>query len=104
MGWINHENQWRGEGSAAAIGTRPADLKLLYCTRSWEEAQAVVERYNIRYIFVGGLERAAYTPSDPACPLGLVEAKFVRNLHTAFQAGDVTIYEYSTLASRNPLP
>lgn len=104
LGWINHENQWRGAGSGAAIGTRPADLKQLYCTRSWEEARAVLERYHIRYILVGGLERAAYPLNSAACPLGLVEAKFVRNLPTAFQAGDVSIYEYSGNATANPTP
>jgi uncharacterized membrane protein len=95
LGWIGHENQWRGEGSAQAIGTRQKDLELLYCTRSWSEARAILERYRIRYIVVGMLERANYLPDPEVCPNGLVEAKFQRSLKALFQSGGVAIYEYT---------
>jgi len=95
LGWVGHENQWRGESSATAIGSRQSDLQMLYCTRSFSEARDILDRYNIRYVVVGSLERASYVPEPDQCPSGLVEAKFQRSLRQAFQAGGVTIYEYA---------
>jgi uncharacterized membrane protein len=95
LGWVGHENQWRGESSAATVGSRQSDLQQLYCTRSWSEARAILDRYNIRYIIVGSLERSNYVPDSEQCPSGLIEAKFQRSLGTAFQAGGVMIYEYA---------
>lgn len=94
LGWVGHENQWRGDTASEAIGSRQSDLQRLFCTREWEEARAILEQYNIRYVFVGGLERAAYLPDENACPLGLMEEKFMRYLTPAFNAGPVTIYVY----------
>jgi YYY domain-containing protein len=94
LGWVGHENQWRGDTASSAIGSRQSDLQRLYCSRDWEEARAILEQYNIRYVFVGGLERLTYKPDENACPLGLQEDKFQRRLEPAFEAGPVTIYIY----------
>jgi uncharacterized membrane protein len=88
LGWDFHEVQWRG--GSEALGTRQEDIARLYCSRDWEEAQEVIQRYNIRYIVVGNLERGAYTPQT--CSGGLNDAKFLRNLPVAYQSGEVTIY------------
>ncbi len=93
LGWVGHQSQWRGGG--LEMGTRKEDLALLYCTRLWEEARLVLDRYNVRYIIVGPLERSAYQPEAGICNAGLVEAKFIRNLTPVFKQGGVTIYEYS---------
>ncbi len=95
LGWVGHENQWRGEGSVASVGSRQGDLARLYCTRDWDEAKTILERYNIRYVIIGDLERTTYKPDQASCPLGLVETKFTRNLATVFQSGPVKIYEYA---------
>ena len=87
LGWPGHESQWRG--GATEIGTREQDIAQLYKTTSWTEAEKIINQYNIRYIFVGGLERSAYRIS---------EAKFQNNLKIVFQKGSVTIYEYSGIA------
>jgi uncharacterized membrane protein len=55
----------------------------LYAVAEWETAQEILDRYDIRYVVVGTLERMA----------PLQEAKFSRYLRVAFQQGDVTIYE-----------
>ncbi|MBN1538461.1 MAG: hypothetical protein JW908_17125 [Anaerolineales bacterium] len=91
LGWIGHESQWRGGG--AEMGSRMGDIERLYCTRNWDEAQSILGRYNIRYVFVGSLERSTYTPGQTGCPNGLYEAKFDEYLMSAFQVGDVTVYE-----------
>ena len=91
LGWPGHESQWRG--GAEEMGSRQADLARLYCTRSWEEARAILEQYGIRYVYVGDLERLTYTPEPGSCPSGLFESKFSQHLTPVYQAGGVSIYE-----------
>lgn len=88
LGWDFHETQWRG--SSLLLGTRQNDIQRLYCTRDWNEAQEIINLYNIRYIFLGNLERSDFTPAN--CPGGLNDVKFIRNLAVAFQQGEVTVY------------
>jgi YYY domain-containing protein len=80
LGWPGHESQWRG--GYEEQGSRQGDIETLYATKDWQTASEIISRYNIRYIYVGGLERR-----DP-----LQEEKYQRNLQVAFQRGNVTIY------------
>lgn len=89
LGWPGHESQWRG--GAREMGSRQVDIQTLYCTANWEQAKAIIQQYNIRYIYVGSLERTTYTPQS--CGAGLSEAKFSQNLIRAYHQGDVTIYQ-----------
>ncbi|MCC7130916.1 MAG: hypothetical protein IT297_11020, partial [Anaerolineae bacterium] len=57
-------------------------------------ARQILEKYNIRYVFVGNLERQTYTSANLNCPIGLVEVKFMRNMLPVFTQGQVAIYEY----------
>ncbi len=93
LGWPGHESQWRGGG--AEMGSRESDIKQLYETPSWQDAQSILQRYNIRYVFVGSSERNSYRVN---------ETKFQQHLKPVFQQGSVTIYEapdFNTVAS-NP--
>jgi YYY domain-containing protein len=82
LGWPMHEGQWRG--GYEPQGTRQDDIARLYQTRNWEEAKAVLDQYNIRYVYVGTLERSTYR---------VYEAKFQSHLRQVFKQGDVVIYE-----------
>jgi YYY domain-containing protein len=93
LGWMGHESQWRGGNEA--MGSRQSDLESLYCSRSWEETFAILEKYQIRYIFLGDLERSTYQPGVGNCPYGIVEIKFVRNLALVYESDQTLIYEYS---------
>jgi YYY domain-containing protein len=81
LGWGNHEGQWRDQ---ALQGTRGDDIQTLYVTNDWPTTQDIIDRYNIRYIYVGSLERSTYQVN---------EEKFNRFLKPVFQQGNVTIYE-----------
>jgi uncharacterized membrane protein len=81
LGWDNHESQWR---DFALQGTRKADIEMLYTTNDWTAAQEIIDRYNIRYIYVGNLERNTYNVN---------QEKFDRFLKPIFQQGSVTVYE-----------
>jgi uncharacterized membrane protein len=92
LGWYGHESQWRGGGDL--LGPRLNDLFRLYCSRDWSETKGILDRYQIRYVVVGNLEREAYRAKENNCDTGLNETKFIRYLKTAFKPGNVTIYEY----------
>ncbi len=81
LGWPGHESQWRGGGEE--MGTREGDVQTLYRSMSWEEAREILQRYGIRYIFIGSLERSS---------LRVAEEKFAANLPIVFQNDTVTIY------------
>jgi YYY domain-containing protein len=82
LGWPGHESQWRG--GMREIGSREPDVERLYRARQWEQASEIIEKYNIRYVFLGSLERSTYRPD---------EALFRRNLVEVFRSNEVTIYE-----------
>ena len=81
LGWPGHELQWRG--GYEEQGSRQGDIETLYATPDWQTASDIIARYNIRYVFVGSLERG-----NP-----LQEEKFQRNMRLAFQQGQVAVYE-----------
>jgi uncharacterized membrane protein len=80
LGWPGHESQWRGGHEEQ--GSRQSDIETLYATADWQVASEIIARYNIKYVFVGNLERGEL----------LREEKFQNHLHVAFQQGLVTIY------------
>lgn len=82
LGWPGHESQWRGGGEPQ--GTRQEDVATLYTTPDWETARAILEKYNIRYVYIGGTERTS---------MPVIEDKFVGNLKLVFQQEIVSIYE-----------
>ena len=80
LGWGNHEGQWR---DVALQGSRREDIETLYTTPDWQTTQLILKRYNVRYVFVGNLERSSYRVN---------EEKFNNFLKPVFQQGSVTIY------------
>jgi len=91
LGWTGHESQWRG--GAEEMGTRQPDLIQLFCSRNIDETMAIVEKYNIRYIFLGDLERATYKADGTTCPTGVVDIKFDNAFVLVFQNDRVKIFE-----------
>ena len=58
LGWPGHESQWRG--GATEMGSRAEEIARLYETDFGDEAVLIVEKYKIRYIYLGNLERMQY--------------------------------------------
>jgi uncharacterized membrane protein len=81
LGWPGHEGQWRDN---ALQGSRQGDIQTLYTTPDWSIAQEILNRYNIRYVYVGPLERSTYPVN---------EEKFNLFLKLVYQQGNVAIYE-----------
>lgn len=82
LGWVGHESQWRG--GYEEIGSRQADVKELYSTSKWDQAQAIIDMYNIRYIVVGNTEMSTYQVD---------QYKFDEHLEKVFDSQTVDIYE-----------
>jgi uncharacterized membrane protein len=83
LSWPGHEAQWRG--SYAPVEGRQDDVDRLYSTESQTEAAAIVEKYNVDYIYVGELERETY----PAAAL----QKFDTMYRVKYREGDAVIYQ-----------
>ncbi|MBK5107648.1 MAG: hypothetical protein JJE12_05935, partial [Anaerolineales bacterium] len=67
------------------IGTREEDIEAIYVSNDWERTQLLLDMYNVRYIYIGSLERRSYR---------INEAKFDRFLgEPVYEAGQVSIYE-----------
>jgi uncharacterized membrane protein len=95
LGWPGHEGQWRGGG--LEMGSRQDDISNLYRTRDWNEAQIILDRYQIRYVVVGNLERSTYLANEQSGLRALDEQKFSQHLRIAFHNNGVTIYAVSIL-------
>ena len=83
LGWPGHELQWRG--GVAEIGSREADINLLFSSDDWMITQKILDQYKIRYVYIGSLERSSYS---------LKEKKFQEHLIKIFSNMSVVIYEY----------
>jgi YYY domain-containing protein len=87
LGWALHEDQWRG--SYEEQGKREPDIETIYSTlvRTEEDAArvlALLEEYDVTYVYVGPTERSRYPQA------GL--EKFDWLLEPVFRQGEATIY------------
>jgi YYY domain-containing protein len=80
LGWAGHELQW-GHDPAH----RATDVTTLYETRDLDLSRKLLERYGVRYVFVGSVEQRQY----PAA--GLV--KFRQLGRVAFRSGPTVVYD-----------
>lgn len=83
LGWAGHEYQWRGDTPEPA--ERDSVVRSIYTQNDWPTTEALLDRYGVRYVYVGQLERSTYDP--------LSEEKFEQNMDVAFRNSTVTIYE-----------
>ena len=83
LGWTVHEWLWRG--SYDIPSPRISDVTSLYETGDIEVTRRLIEKYKIKYVFVGNLERKKY--------LELNEGKFQELGQTVYFDGTTRIYE-----------
>ena len=95
QGWNWHERQQRSV-VPAVVERRVSQVQELYNTTDIARAQHLLDTYNVRYIIVGGLERATYTAEGLAKFDALAQQG---DLRVVYQGGAVTIYE---IAGRAP--
>jgi YYY domain-containing protein len=97
VGWRWHQVQQRPMLPSKLVDQRRDDVNALYDTADPAKAMSILERYGVRYVYVGEYERtAAGALRRPYSPEGL--AKFDRLaeegvLQIVYDAHGVTIYE-----------
>lgn len=84
LGWGGHELQWRGNYDQA--GPRERDLEQLYRTRDVAAARALLDKYNVSYVIVGGIEREKYQLNQ-----SLID-KFSKLGELVFEQNSIRIY------------
>jgi uncharacterized membrane protein len=62
LGWQGHEHQWRGTMDEAE--PRRADVEMIYTTRSESEFSELLDKYDVKYVVIGDLERGKYRLTD----------------------------------------
>jgi YYY domain-containing protein len=92
LGWPGHESQWRGGDEL--FRDRAADVDTIYRSTSWPETLALLQKYHVRYVFVGQAERSTYRVST---------GKFDANLKPVFQNETTIVYEVPELILSMPL-
>jgi YYY domain-containing protein len=87
LGWAGHERQWRGTYEEQA--RREADIEALFLSPDPEVTRTLLDRYDVRYIYVGPVERSRY-PQESL-------AKFAALFPVAYANEGVTIYRVDDL-------
>jgi uncharacterized membrane protein len=91
LGWRFHQSQQRTLNSMGTlVNQRRANINSFYETSSMQEAQDILEFYDIRYIIVGGLEKAYYAPAglakfDQMVDLGLLEKVYEQGENSVYR-------------------
>ena len=82
IGWPGHESQWRG--GYQYHGTREEDVRTLYKSPDWDQTQEILKAYNVKYVYIGELERLTYSP--------VFDGKFDAFMELIYENDRVKIY------------
>jgi YYY domain-containing protein len=83
LGWPTHE--YRLQDTWEPLNERKEDVETAYNTTSLAKAKAILDKYDVQYVYVGSFEQETYSEA------GL--HKFVGLGKIVFRQGRVTIYE-----------
>jgi uncharacterized membrane protein len=88
LGWDWHQKQQRA-GYAERVDQRQRDVNRVYESTDPQVAKTIIDRYDVAFIVVGGLERAYY----PAAGLAKFDRLVGNGLEVVYRQGSVTIYQ-----------
>ena len=83
LGWTGHEYQWRG--NLKIINERKDDIARLYSSVDVDESQILINKYDIKYIYVGKNERNVYGSQGID--------KFYEMMDLVYKGSDVLIFK-----------
>ncbi|MEK6753271.1 MAG: DUF2298 domain-containing protein [Chloroflexota bacterium] len=94
VGWQYHQQQQRVTFSNQVI-QRGVDVDNFYNSPDKDAAVNFIRKYDVRYIVVGKLEFAKYTPVDPGIPDGLLKFNQFNGIlwKEVYRYGETVIYE-----------
>ena len=82
LGWVGHELQWRGQ--LDEYNRRQQDVDAVYQRAERDDALQILNRYRVRYVFVGSLEREKYGRQT--------EERLARWLTPVFRREDAVVF------------
>ena len=82
LGWKGHEHQWRG--ATEIFRGREEDIARIYQGTDPDVVRQLLDRYDVRYVYLGHRERAKYGIDRLSAAEGVLE--------TAFSRDDVIVY------------
>ncbi|MGQ9674917.1 MAG: DUF2298 domain-containing protein [Chloroflexota bacterium] len=88
LGWDWHQKQQRA-GYTWLVDQRAGDVSEMYGTLSTQRTKELLRKYQVRYVYVGGLERAYY----PAEGLAKFDKMLNSDLRLVYDHDGVRIYE-----------
>ena len=88
VGWKWHQEQQRW-GYRDMVDSRIRDVDYIYSTSNVTQAVSLLNRYNVKYVYLGQVEKLYY----PADGIAKFEAGLAPYLRTVFETEHVTIYE-----------
>lgn len=83
LGWKGHEHQWRG--NTRIFAGREEDIARIYQDSDPDVVRQLLDRYDVRYVYLGHRERAKYGIDRVPSAEGVLE--------TAFSRDEVIIYQ-----------
>jgi YYY domain-containing protein len=92
-GWRWHEAQQRAGVGGELVNWRREDVNTCYDTTDIRRAQEILDRYGVRYIYVGEYERAYYNLDGLRKFRSMAERGLLR---VVYEAHDVTLYEVTS--------
>jgi uncharacterized membrane protein len=94
VGWNWHQRQQRGLMSTWVEG-RVADVSTFYTTTDLAYTLEFLKKYDVKYIIVGQLERAAYQRTDLLMPDGIAKFEQYEGQYwrSVYSDGSTVIYE-----------
>jgi YYY domain-containing protein len=90
VGWRWHQVQQRAGIGGEVVNRRRADVDDCYSTTDIARAQEILDRYGVRYVYVGGYERAYYDQRGLDKFVQMVEHGLLK---VAYDAHGVRLYE-----------
>ncbi|MBI4300633.1 MAG: glycosyltransferase family 39 protein [Chloroflexi bacterium] len=88
IGWDWHQKQQRW-AYQSMVDQRLRDVEAIYTTREEDAARKLLQKYNVRYVYVGELEQRYYGVGG----LAKFESMVGKGLRVAYRNDKVTIYE-----------
>jgi YYY domain-containing protein len=89
IGWNWHQRQQRATGPENLISNRITAVNEFYLTTDTDQARSFLDRYQVKYVILGQLERALY----PGPGLDKFEELDGSLWREVFRVGETTIYE-----------
>jgi uncharacterized membrane protein len=99
IGWEWHQVQQRVMFAASVINRGRVEEDGFYTTSNINEAMKFLQKYDVKYIIVGQLERLKYTPTIPDTPNGLDKFEVYKGVfwNEVYRDGETVIYEVKSL-------